>query len=68
LESWQEAIKSKGKEAVYINHLTPKDLLRRRAVSPSQIKIRSKTSRQPALAEGFDSGVKGLRYVKKNVD
>jgi membrane-bound ClpP family serine protease len=36
-------------------------------VSPSQIKIPSKTSRQPALAKGFDSGVKGLRYVKKIV-
>jgi hypothetical protein len=36
-----------------INHLTPNDLKRRRAVNPLKIKITSKKSRQAALRGGI---------------
>jgi hypothetical protein len=37
----------------WINHLTPNDLQRRRAVSPLKIKILSKNSRQATLRGGI---------------
>jgi hypothetical protein len=46
--------------------LTPKDLQRRRAVSPLKIKIPSKNLGRQRFPEGFNSGVKELSISGRN--